>query len=77
MTTLFRIFAHNGQITGLVFGNEHPSAHGVEVHSGQAEDLKAELAALAPSGVGSPWPPVGTKPAELPKPRAKKPEAKE
>lgn len=67
MSTNLRIFAHNGQITGLVFGNEHPSAIGVEVHSTKTDDLKTELAALAPRGVGSPWPPVGTKPAELPK----------
>lgn len=68
MTTLLRIYAHNGQVTGLVFGNEHPSAIGVEVHSDKVEDLKASLATLAPRGVGSPWPPVGSKPAEMPKP---------
>ncbi|MDM0006436.1 hypothetical protein QTI51_09650 [Variovorax sp. J22G73] len=75
MTTKYRIMAHAGQVTAIIFGREHSNAHGVEVAAGDADDLAAEIEALCPTGVGSPWPPVGAKPAELPKP-VRKPKGK-
>ncbi|KAF1049321.1 hypothetical protein [Xylophilus sp.] len=56
MTTKYRIFAHNGQVTAIAFGPESPHVNGIEVSAGESEDLGTTLAVLAPSGVGSPWP---------------------
>jgi len=58
----YRIFAHAGQVTAIVFNTEHAHPVGVEVQSGETDDISTELATLAPSGVGSPWPPVKPKP---------------
>jgi hypothetical protein len=68
MNTKYRLYAHAGQITAVCIGNEFINANGIEVASGESEDLGATLAELAPGGVGSPWPVPGKETAVAAKP---------
>lgn len=60
---LYRIYAYKGQVSAIALGKEFVNANGLEVDSGETEDMSALLAAKAPNGVGSPWPPVDSKPS--------------
>ena len=67
------IFAHLGQVTAISFPGEAMNFNGIAVHEVEAdkEAFDAALLAVAPVGVGSPWPPIK---AEAPKaPKAVKP----
>ena len=61
------IFAHLGQVTAISFPGEAMNFNGVAVHEVEAgpDAFDAALLAVAPVGVGSPWPPIK---ADEPKP---------
>ena len=54
------LFAHNGQITAISFPGESRNFNGSPVHDIDAPeaDFEAALLAVAPQGVGSPWPAI-------------------
>lgn len=72
----YRLYAHKGFITAVCIGNEFINANGTEVASGESDDLPTTLAELAPSGVGSPWPPEGQEIVVTPAPTKKAATAK-
>lgn len=57
------IFADRGQVTAISFPGEATNFNGTAVHEVEAEKDKFEAAllAVAPVGVGSPWPPADKK----------------
>jgi hypothetical protein len=64
------IFAANGQVTAISFPGEAMNFNGMVVQEVEASeaDFEAALLAVAPVGVGSPWPPLSAE-----SPRATKP----
>lgn len=70
------IFAANGQVTAISFPGEAMNFNGIPVQEVEApqDEFEAALLAVAPVGVGSPWPPLKDAPAKPQKP-AKVPKA--
>jgi hypothetical protein len=70
------IFAANGQVTAISFPGEAMNFNGIAVQEVEAspDEFEAALLAVAPVGVGSPWPPMKEAPVKPPKP-AKAPKA--
>lgn len=56
------LFALNGVITAVAFPGETSNFNGAPVHTFDttADTVAEDLAKVAPSGVGSPWPPVNS-----------------
>lgn len=65
------IFAANGQVTAISFPGEAMNFNGIAVHEveASADEFEAAVLAVAPVGVGSPWP--ARKADEAPKPATK------
>ena len=63
------LFADRGQVTAISFPGEALNFNGVAVHSieCEADQVEAAIMAVAPSGVGSPWPAIEPKVTVAPK----------